>query len=330
MRKEYLRYLACPDCRTNLALWSQEEQGGRVKEGELSCAACERTFRITGFIPRFIWEGHYTGSFGLQWIRHAKTQLDSVTGLPVSKERFFKATGWRENLKDEVILEVGCGAGRFTEVAADTGAMVVSFDASLAVEANYESNGWRDNLLVVQAVVERMPFPPDYFNRVFCLGVLQHTPDPGRSFLSIASFVKEGGILVVDIYKKTLARQLLYAKYWIRPLTARMNPKTLYSLTQAWVNFWWPVTSLIARLPQGRRVNRLLFLIADYTGYLPLSSARLKEWAVLDTFDMLSPRYDIPAAVSEVRSWFTEAGFQDVEVRDEDNRVEGRGVKRCL
>jgi SAM-dependent methyltransferase len=274
-------------------------------------------------------EGHYADSFGFQWIRHAKTQLDSVTGLAITRQRFFEATKWPENLKGEVILEVGCGAGRFTEVAAATGAMVISVDASRAVDANYESNGSRSNLLIVQAEIEHMPFLPASFDRVFCLGVLQHTPAPHTSFLAIASFVKNGGNLAMDIYKKSLARRIFYGKYWVRSVTSRMNPETLYPLTKAWVNFWWPLTRWIAWFPKGRRVNRLLFLIADYTGYLPLSSVQLKEWAVLDTFDMLSPRYDRPGTVSEMRRWFHEAGFQSVAVQDnKTNRpVEGRGVK---
>ncbi|MBU1015368.1 methyltransferase domain-containing protein [Patescibacteria group bacterium] len=330
MRKEHLQYLACPDCKAELSLAIEEEQEGRVKTGELSCAACKLRFPVIGFIPRFVKEGHYADSFGFQWFRHAKTQLDSVIGLPISKQRFFKVTRWGEDLTGEVILEVGCGAGRFTEVIAATGAMVVSFDASRGVEVNYESNGWRDNLMLVQAELERMPFPPAFFDRAVSLGVLQHTADPHRSFLAIAFLVKKGGSFAVDVYKKSLARRLLSAKYWVRPLTARMNPTVLYTLTRAWVSFWWQPTSIIARFPQGRRINRFLFFIADYRGYLPLPAAQLKEWAVLDNFDMLSPRYDNPTTAFEVRGWFEEAGFQDVDADDEDNIVEGRGVRSAL
>lgn len=329
MRKEHLGYLACPDCKKELSLQSKEEHEGEVKEGELSCGACKKKFPIAGFIPRFVQEKHYADSFGFQWLRHAKTQLDSVIGLSVSKQRFFEATKWPENLESEVILEVGGGAGRFTEVAADTGALVVSLDASRAVEANYESNGWRKNLLLVQADVGYAPFLPASFDRVFCLGVIQHTADPRQTFQIIASFAKKGGTLVVDVYGKSLARRILHGKYWVRTFTSRMDHKTLYPLVEGWVNFWWPVTSFIARrIPQGRRINRLVFLIADYTGYLPLSSNQLKEWAVLDTFDMFSPRYDKPSTVSEVKDWFKEAGFQNIDVDDQhDKRVEGRGVK---
>jgi hypothetical protein len=47
---------------------------------------------------------------------------------------------------------------------------------------------------------------------------------------------------------------------------------------------------------------------------LPLSASQLKEWAILDTFDMLAPAYDHPQSVPTLSSWFHEAGLADVEV----------------
>ena len=69
-----------------------------------------------------------------------------------------------------------------TEQAALTGATVASLDYSYAVEANFASNGHRGNVLIVQADMFAMPFQPDEFDKVFCFGVLQHTPDPRAAF----------------------------------------------------------------------------------------------------------------------------------------------------
>jgi len=121
MRKEHLQYLVCPDCNAELSLESREEEDGKVKEGKLRCTACTKRFPIVGFILRFVQEAHYADSFGLQWLAHAKTQLDSVIGLSVSRQRFFEATKWPEHLRGETVLEVGGGAGRFTEIAVGTG-----------------------------------------------------------------------------------------------------------------------------------------------------------------------------------------------------------------
>jgi len=327
MKREHLTYLVCPECQGAFSIEDAKEEKERVKSGKLVCGSCSKTFPIKEYIPRFVAGGHYADSFGVEWNHHAKTQLDSVTGLSISRDRFFTQTKWPHTLQNELVLEVGGGAGRFTEVVVATGAMVVSVDSSLAVEANYESNGQRDNLLLVQAEMEYMPFRKSSFDKVFCLGVLQATPKPQVAFRALPPFVKVGGSLVVDIYKKSLLRRLLYTKHWIRPITGRMNSALLYKIIKGWVGFWWPLTRWITVFPKGRHVNRLVFFMADYTGFLPLSPVQMKEWAVLDTFDMLSPRYDSPATIAEVHRWFEDAGFHHIEAQYGYNGVEGRGVK---
>ena len=98
-----------------------------------------------------------------------------------SEQRFFGETGWPRDMAGELILEVGSGSGRFNEQAARTGATVVSLDYSYAVDANNASNGARNNVLIVQADVFAMPFRPRSFDRVFCFGMLQHTPRVPRA-----------------------------------------------------------------------------------------------------------------------------------------------------
>src|SRR5207248_3605674 len=134
----------------------------------------------------------------------------------ISEKRFFEETGWPRVLAREVILEVGSGSGRFTEQAASTEAFIISFDYSHAVEANYASNGARENVLIVQADIYAMPFRTEYFDKVFCFGVLQHTPDVRQAFLALPPMLKPGGELVVDVYKKTFFRTCLATKYYAR------------------------------------------------------------------------------------------------------------------
>ncbi len=288
--------------------------------------ACGRTFPVVGHIPRFVRHEGYARGFGIEWTHHARSQFDSHTGTSISAQRFFSTTRWPSDMTGKTILEVGSGSGRFTEQAVGTGAMVVSMDMSRSVDANLALNGNRENLLIIQADLYRMPVRPTAFDGVFCFGVLQHTPDVERAFFTLPRLLRSGGELVVDVYRKKsgLARWLS-TKNWIRPITSRIPPERLYPLCRRYVDLLWPLVEEIRRIPRiGKNLNWLL-LVADYHGVYPLPRRVLKEWTVLDTFDMLMPVYDHPQSLDDVRRWFAQAGLVDVEVGRGFNGIEGRG-----
>src|SRR5262245_4437144 len=192
MNVDELKHFRCPRCRS-LALEPNTTDPQNTDIAAIGCASCHACFPVRGGIPRFVPDDQYARSFGFQWNKFRRTQLDSHTGLPLSANRLFHVTQWPRDLRGLRILEAGSGAGRFTEVLVATGATLFSFDLSSAVEANYESNGAAPNLSLFQGSIYDIPLPEDYFDKVMCLGVLQHTPDPERSFACLARHVKPGG-----------------------------------------------------------------------------------------------------------------------------------------
>jgi hypothetical protein len=52
--------------------------------------------------------------------------------------------------------------------------------------------------------------------------------------------------------------------------------------------------------------------LCDIKRTLPdnLSKEDLREWVVLDTFDMFSPAYDNPQRISTVKKWMEESGAE--------------------
>lgn len=328
MKAEYIKYLICPKCEGDLVIKEiSKESPEHIESGLIACRKCSVNFEIINNIPRFVPKENYASNFGLEWNIHSKTQYDSYSGLNCSEKRFFEETKWPRNLEGEIILEVGSGSGRFTEQAASTGAFVISMDYSNAVEANYKSNGNKKNVLIVQADIYSMPFRKQMFDKLFCIGVIQHTPDPYKTFTLLPQYLKQNGKLVIDVYKKTLSVYLA-AKYYVRPFTKNIAEDKLYRYTKKYIDFMWPIANIIRRIPNiGRKINWAL-CIADYSR-LGLKGNMLKEWAYLDTFDMLSPRYDYPQTLKTVKKWFQDAGLEDIDVHYGYNGVEARGTKKA-
>ena len=322
--RDHLPYLSCPECRSLLLL---DDTAEIVEEGMLACSGCPATYPIVRGVPRFVPAEDYTASFGLQWLRHSRTQYDSENVRELSEDRFFRETGWPRNLRGELVIEVGSGSGRFTDVAARTGAMILSVDRSLAVDANYASNGASPRVLIVQADLLRMPFPDRSADRLYCFGVLQHTPDPRASFFALLRYVKPRGAVVADVYAKTVSRYLLGTKYWVRPVTRHLPPALLYRMITVYVTIMWTVAKLLSRLPKIGWALSWRLLVPNYGALLPnASGSTLREWARLEAFDMLAARYDKPQTLAAVRRWAEEAGLLDAEVAYAGNGVEVRGL----
>jgi len=139
------------------------------------------------------------------------------------------------------------------------------------------------------------------------------------------SWLHGGGEICVDYYEKSLKSRLL-PKYWLRPFTKRMDKQRLFAVVKMAVPMLLPVSRSFGRLPGIGNLLKRLVPVADYEGILPLTQTQLQEWAVLDTFDWLSPAYDQPQTAETARSWFEHAGLQDIEVLKAGHLV-GRGRK---
>jgi len=268
-------------------------------------------FPIIAGVPRICDTDNYTQSFGLQWNLFEATQLDRV-GLELSADRFFAETGWSPNdLDGEDILEVGSGAGRFTHVVLDkTRARLWSVDYSSAVEANLRNSGAvaPDRLRLFQASIYELPFPDGSFDKVCCLGVLQHTPDFEASVRALVAKAKPGGEIVVDFYPIRGWWTKLNAKYMLRPLTKRMSHKRLLGLIDRNIGWLMAAHRSLVRSRLGALTRFLP--IADLRYVLPegLSQKQRREWAMLDTFDMFSPEHDHPQRVERVADMFRRNG----------------------
>lgn len=273
------------------------------------------SFEVKDGVLRMVPMDNYTQNFGFQWNKFQKTQIDRETvGNSLSKDRFFASTDWdRENLAGKTMLEAGSGAGRFTQVVLDhTDVKLCSFDYSDAVAANFRNNGHHgDRLTLVQASIYEIPFPDNSFDKVFCFGVLQHTPDFRKSVHCLIAKAKQGGEVVVDFYPIRGWWTKVHAKYIFRPVTKRWSNEKLLRKIDRNVNWMMKLSAFFDKIGVGRLLNRFIPVV-DIRGTLPknLTPEQLREWVVLDTFDMFSPEHDHPQKISTVKKWFEEAGVE--------------------
>ena len=286
------------------------------------------SFPVIKGIPRFVPQDNYASAFGLQWNTFAKTQLDSHSQLGITLERLERCIGYPvSGLKDKTVLEVGCGAGRFTELLVKSGALVHSIDLSHAVEANKQNIGEQPNYKIAQAGAYEIPFPDKSFDVVICLGVIQHTPSTEKTIAALWEKVKPGGMLVIDHYRWRLA---YYGnmRFIYREIFRKMKPEKSQRIINKLAGIFFP-------LHWAFRNNKVLYwLLIRFTPlfeyvreYPQLSKETHLEWCRMDTYDGLTDYYKHLRTPAQIKKILENLGGKNIWINQGGNGVEGRCIK---
>lgn len=241
----------------------------------------------------------YASNFGLQWELFHNTQLDSSTGSNTSENRLFGCSGWHpKSLSGKKVLEIGSGAGRFTEILLKHGAYVVSTDLSNAIYVN-QRNNYSDRLLLIKEDLSQLPLKSHSFDFVLCYGVIQHTPQPENSYKAVVNYANADGSCAFDHYSTSkLPSPWNFPKYAWRPLTTKMEPKKLLKIIETYIPKYFPVDTFVKSIPRvGNYIAGCIPIPCwNYSGVedFPQDRDALIRWAILDTFDALGAKYDTP------------------------------------
>lgn len=224
---------------------------GHVMEGQLRCLTCQRVYPIRHGVPDLLPAGVVqvdgddleqlqtatVDRFGFEW-RHFRDWgwLAEYPNVPDAEEKFYggliehtqaafqsKSLFQEDDLRPEHwVLDAGCGNGRFTNQAAQSGAEVIGVDLGWGAYSAFEHMQTLPNVHVVRGDLFRLPFADMTFDRIFSIGVLMHTGNAGAAFDSIARTLRSGGLLVARVYGRGwLVYEALDAL--IRAVTTRIS-----------------------------------------------------------------------------------------------------------
>lgn len=319
-----------------------------ISEGIVVCWSCNQCYPIVNGIPRFIpdWyedfpefldkykeelpkskssekmltgleafrksQGATKKSFGFQWLRYA------VTDKTEDIQDYFSKMGVSPDfLKGKLILDAGCGMGRFLAVASRNDNEVVGIDLSMAVDRAYKVTKSQPFVHVVQGDILKPPFLTDVFSFAYSIGVLHHTPSTKEAFKSVSKLVSKGGRISIWVYQLWVSPELqekykrAFSKVQelifcaLRSVTTRLPHKLLHYLCYIAVPLGWAQMNI--------RKNSALKLL--FWPVLLLYVRGHDKWQIrlLDTFDWYAPKYQWKHTYPEVFCWFMEEGFFNIE-----------------
>jgi uncharacterized protein YbaR (Trm112 family)/ubiquinone/menaquinone biosynthesis C-methylase UbiE len=344
MKRNLLEILCCPECQGQFEVHNAVDKNGETVKGILRCVKCTASFPVENYIPRFVDKSNYSSSWGKLWLETGAIVRDSFTGVPFyynaihgvySQENDSWKDGhspfgfaWPTDLTGETILEVGPGTGTCTEHLVNTGANLVCVEMSSAIDSFPEELLTRPNINVVQGDINDSILRDECFDRIWLFQVLQHTPSPLDTLVTMWRLLRMGGELAFTSYKGhfnpwyyRFTKRIKDERAW--KLTAYLVPKLVpvkYRLQKANI----PVVSrVLVKLlqpvdPRNIYFNTIEGRADEYVhGYLwnrNHDKDLLMKYVILNTFDRITPTHTNSADHQTIEQWARDAGFSSVRI----------------
>jgi SAM-dependent methyltransferase len=311
----------------------EPESDGHVMTGTLTCGGCTSAYPIERGVPRFVAQPQAgrvertVDGFGYQW-RSAEPALKDARFGAAEIFLDFIAPIDRAFFPGKVVLDAGCGGGRFSLLSAAFGArLVVGVDLSQSVDVAFDKTRHLANVLIVQADVLTLPVRRA-FDYAFSIGVLHHTANPRAAFLEVASKVLPGGTMTAWVYSRENNEWIVHLLDPVRRITSRLpRPMLLAAAHAVAVPLTLAVKLIygpIARSRRWRSLGRHLFYF-DYLVFLAQFGYREHAYIV---FDHAVPSLAEYIARDDFEEWFSAAGLEGAVVTSRAGNS-WRGVGRA-
>jgi SAM-dependent methyltransferase len=256
-------------------------------------------------------------SFGFQWLRYEFHDDREDRDIFLSDSQLSE-----RELEGKIILDAGCGMGRYTRVAGQMGGEVIGIDFSQSILKAFQETSDNPCAHIIQGDLLNLPFRKKQFDIIYSLGVLHHTPDPRQAFCNLSECLKEDGIVSIWVYGTAGAFQNFKTnpvrddrrKYVENDMAKRIN--------------WFIVSvreflSNTVRLVTTRMYLPILYVLCyplALLGKVPLlkylTASVHRDWRVRlqENFDWFSPHYQSHHTKEEVMDWFSEVRLNTLAV----------------
>jgi len=212
-----------------------------------------------------------------------------------------------KDLSNKIIVDIGCGSGRFTKWGAKLSAKVVfGTDLGESVEVAYQMTKTLNNVCIVQADIYNMPFN-NVFDIAYSIGVLHHLPQPQKGFSLLPKVLKDKGKMLIWVYNRRNNNRAIYfyepiraiLKYLPKPILLKLCYLPafgvhLFNYFTTWLNF----------IEQYEMAKKIPF---SYYANFPFNMK------LNDAFDVLATPKSNYYYVEEIEKWFKSVKLKDIK-----------------
>jgi ubiquinone/menaquinone biosynthesis C-methylase UbiE len=249
-------------------------------------------------------------SFGEEWTSfHEFAEKDITT----SGDKYFDIVTEEMLNSNSTVIDIGCGSGRFIKYLEGRYKKMVGIDPSSAIFAADSLLGTDDNVELIQASTDNIPFPDNYFDFGYSLGVLHHIPDTQKALNDSVKKIKPGGHFLLYLYysldnRSFLFKTLFHLSNAIRWVVSKM-PSSLKKVTcDIWaVILYMPFVGLC-------RLLKLIGVPEKYRKNIPLQAYEDQSFYIIrnDSLDRFGTPLEQRFSRLEMKKMMEAAGLIEI------------------
>ena len=307
MLKKHCEFLLDPQTGEDLNIKIEKQIGDSIITGSLiSKSNC---YPIINGIPRFVNLDGYSKNFGWQWKKWSKVQFESENkDSPMegyTEDMFFKITNFeKKSIKNKLVLDLGCGSGRFLDIVNKYEGLLIALDYTSAIDVA-KLNIQNENILYIQGDALKLPIKTEVVDYVYSIGVLHHTPDPKKGIEQVYNVLKKEGVFAISLYSENSLYTFFSVKIW-RKIFNMLWP--FFGSYPAFVysKFFGTITYYLGKIH--------IYLTYPIRFFFPTAVLPDIKWSILDTFDKVTTSFQSGHSEKQVIFWFETLCFKNIRV----------------
>jgi len=216
MKQTALELICCPFCQSTISL-NTKEGDGIITDGDVLCAACDRSYPIKKGIVHFIDPQELKGSN-----QHFERYYNRLAPIySIFTKLAFLPFGGERKAREEILKHLGRGANRILEVSIGDGVNlpylreasnlgeIYGIDISIGQLSQCQKlinkRNWQVELFL--AMAESLPFKNEMFDNVLHIGGINFFTDKKRAIEEMIRVVCPGGKVVIADEAERLAKR---------------------------------------------------------------------------------------------------------------------------
>lgn len=265
-------------------------------------------------------------SFGEEWLKFNDFTDDEIN---IAGSQYFDIVDDKLLNKNSIVLDLGCGSGRWTKFISKKVKIVEAVDPSSAIFSSIKLNENESNVRITQASVSNIPFKNETFDFVVCLGVLHHIPNTQQALIDVVKKIKKGGSILLYLYYSLDNRgsfyKLIFKISTIFRLVISKMPHTLKKLT-------CDLIALFVYYPMVLLSRAFFFLFGNknWIKKIPLSYYSDKSFNIIrnDALDRFGTPLEQRFSKSEITKMMLKAGLTSIKFSNNEPYWHMLGIKK--